>query len=197
MLRDFAQSEGTTWTGRLCDVEPDFHAFARRFSRWKECDPETGGYGQWLNLLGHWDWWELGGRFDGQVSGERRPGAGSESMISSGPKRARDLLGGVARALGGKPSKAEAEIASNVDLVSSLLEAARRDDEHAFPTAVVLPVGACADEFCWFDSLGWRPIPPETKALLSVPEDASFREAVAAAWERFEGMAVAGVAYHF
>jgi len=86
-----------------------------------------------------------------------------------GPNRGRDLLGGVARALGGKPSDVEAEIAANVDLVSSLLEAARRGDEHAFPTAVVLPVSACADAFRWFDALGWRPIPAETKAIYPCP----------------------------
>jgi hypothetical protein len=186
-----------TWSGRLADVEPDLDAFSRRFTMWKRRDPYAGGYGQWLNPLGRWDWWELGGRFDGLVSGERRAGAGSESMISSGPNRGRDLLGGVARALGGKPSEIEAEIAANVDLVSSLLDAARRDQVHAFPTAVVLPVGACADEFRWFDSLDWRPIPSATKALLSVPDDATFKETATAAWERFERMAVAGVAYHF
>jgi len=182
---------------RLADVEPDLDSFAARFTQWKRRDPDAGGYGQWLNPLGMWDWWELGGRFDGLVSGERRAGAGAESMISSGPNKGRDLLGGVARALGGEPSEVEAEIAANVDLVSGLLEAARRGEEHAFPTAVVLPVGACAPAFRWFDALGWRPIPPEIKALLSVPDDASFKETVVAAWEHFEEMAVAGVAYHF
>jgi hypothetical protein len=181
----------------LADVEPDLDAFAARFTQWKRRDPTAGGYGQWLNELGRWDWWELGGRFDGLVSGEKRAGAGPESMISSGPNKGRDLLGGVIRALGAKPSEAEAEIAANVDLVSALLDAARRGAEHAFPTAVVLPVGACADECRWFDSLGWRPIPPETKALLSVPDDATFKETATAAWERCEAMAVAGVAYHF
>jgi len=186
-----------TWSGRLAEVEPDLEAFAARFTMWKRRDPYAGGYGQWLNPLGRWDWWELGGRFDGLVSGERRAGAGSKSMISSGPNRGRDLLGGVARALGGKPSEIEAEIAANVDLVSSLLDAARGDQEHAFPTAVGLPVGACADEFRWFDSLGWRPIPSATKALLSVPDDATFKETATAARERFERMAIGGVAYHF
>jgi hypothetical protein len=47
-------------------------------------------------------------------------------MISSGKNRGRDLLGGVLRALGGKTSEVEAEIAANVDLVSSLLEAVGR-----------------------------------------------------------------------
>ena len=79
-------------------------------------------------------------------------------MISSGPNRGRDLIGGVARAFGSEPSEVEAEIAANVDLASALLEAARRGEEHAFPTAILLPVGACAPESRWFDALGWRPI---------------------------------------
>ena len=118
-------------------------------------------------------------------------------MISSGPSRGRDLIGGVVRALGGKPSEVEAEIAANVDLVSALLEAARRGDDHAFPAALVLPAGACADAFRWFDALGWRPIPVETKALLPAPDDATFEEVATAAWERFSDMAAAGVACHF
>jgi len=73
-LRDLVLSHGLTWSRRLADIEPDFHAFVRRFSGWKDRDPETGGYGQWLNPLGRWDWWELGGRLDGVVSGERRNG---------------------------------------------------------------------------------------------------------------------------
>ena len=172
---------------RSADVEPDLDAFARRFTRWKERDARAGGYGRWLNPLGRWDWWELGGRFDGLVSGQRRPGAGADSMISSGPNRGRDLIGGVARAFGGEPSEVEAEIAANV----------RRGEEHAFPTAILLPVGACAPEFRWFDALGWRPIAPETKTLLSVPAEATFEESTTAAYERWADMAVAGVAYHF
>ena len=197
-LGAFLRSTGAPrWSGRLADVEPDLDTFARRFTRWKQRDPVARGYGQWLNPLGRWDWWELGGRFDGVVSGQRRAGAGSESMISSGPSRGRDLIGGVLRALGAKPSEVEAEISANVDLVSALLDAARRGNEHASPTAVVVPAGFCADEFRWFDALGWRPIPSETKALLSAPNDATFDEVATAAWERFSDMAVAGVAYHF
>ena len=197
-LGDFLRASGTpAWSGHLVDVEPDFDAFARRFTVWKARDPAAGAYGQWLNPLGRWDWWELGGRFDGLVSGQRRSGVGAEAMISSGPNKGRDLLAGVVRALGGKPSDVEAEIAANVDLVSSLLEAARRGEEHAFPTAVVLPVGAAGPEARWFDALGWRPIPPGAKALLSVADHATFREAATAGWERFADMAVAGVAYHF
>jgi hypothetical protein len=197
-VRDFLKDQGVaSWSGRLADVEPDLDAFATRFTKWKARDPEAGGYGEWLNPLGRWDWWELGGRFDGVVSGHPRSGAGNECMISSGAHSGRDLLGGIARALGGKPSDIEAEIEANVELVSALLDAARWGEDRAFPTAIVLPVGACADEFRWLDALGWRPIPPETKALLSVPDDASFKETAVAAYERFHTMAAAGVAFHF
>jgi hypothetical protein len=159
-LSDFLQSTGAaSWSGRLADIEPDFDSFARRFTTWRRRDPEAGGYGQWLNPLGRWDWWELGGRFDGLVSGHPRRGAGADAMISSGPNRGRDLLGGVVRALGGNVPEVEAEIAANVDLVSALLEAATRNEAHAFPTAIVLPVDTCAAEFRWFDALGWRPHP--------------------------------------
>lgn len=197
-IRALLESMGTSsWEGRLADIEPDLDAFARRFTKLKHRDPEAGRYGQWLNPLGRWDWWELGGRFDGAVSGHPRSGTGNTCMISSAPSTGRDLLGGIARALGGKPSEIDAEIEANIDLVSALLEAARRDEAHAFPTAVVLPLCGCANGFRWFDALGWRPIPIETKALLSVPDDASFRETTIAAYERFHSMAVAGVAYHF
>jgi hypothetical protein len=168
-----------------------------RFTNWKQRDPLADRHGEWLNPLGRWDWWELGGRFDGLVSGQPRSGAGMDSMISSGKSRGRDILGNVSRALGGKPSEAEAEIVANVDLVSSLLEAARRNEERAFPNAVVLPIDATAPDFRWFDSLGWRPIPARTKAFLSVAEDASFNEVATAAYERFADMAVAAIAYHF
>jgi vancomycin resistance protein VanW len=163
----------------------------------KQRDLKAGRFGRWLNPLGRWDWWELGGRFDGLVTGQKRSGSGSESMISSGPDRGRDLIGGVVRAFGGEPTEFEAEIEANIDLVSSLLHAARRKEAHAFPTAVVLPVSACKSEFRWLDSLGWRPIPEETKAILSLPDDATFEETATAAYEIHAETAVAGIAYHF
>lgn len=197
-IRAFLDNAGVaSWSGRLAEIEPDLDTFAARFTKWKARDPDAGGYGQWLNPLGRWDWWELGGRFDGVISGHPRPGAGNECMISSGANSGRDLLGGLARALGGKPSEVEAEIEANVELVSTLLEAARRGEDRAFPTAIVLPVGACADEFRWLDAVGWRPVPRGTKAVLSVPEDASFKETAVAAYERFHTKAAAAVAFHF
>jgi len=197
-LREFLEIVGAEfWSGRLADVEPDFEAFVYRFTKWKERDPLAGGYGSWINPLGRWDWWDLGGRFDGLIVGERRHAAGESSMVSSGPSRGRDALGIILRAFGAESSEFEAEITANVDLVSALLEAARRGEKHAFPTAIVLPVGACAPEFRWFDALGWRPVPAETKALVLAPDDATFEETAMAAYERFAHMAVAGIAYHF
>lgn len=78
------------------------------------------------------------------IAGDSRPGAGNDSMISSGANAGRGLVGGIARALGSKPSDVEAEIEASVEIVSALLEAARRGEDRAFPTAVVLPAGACA-----------------------------------------------------
>ena len=123
-LRELLQSmDALSWRGRLADVEPDFDTFARRFTKWKQRDPEVGEYGCWQNPLGRWDWWELGGRYDGYISGQPRAGSGSQSMISSGPSRGRELLDDIVRSLGGKPSEYEAEITANVELVSSLQEA--------------------------------------------------------------------------
>lgn len=197
-IRAFLEAEGVRcWSGSFTDVEPDFDAFAHRFSQWKNRDAEAGGYGQWLNPLGRWDWWDLGGRFDGVIAGSRRRGSGDASIISSGPSSGRELIGGVSRALGVEPFEIEAEIEANVELVSALLDAAARGDEHAFPTAILLPIDVGSDELRWIDAPGGRPTPPEAKAILGVPDDAPFREIVIAAYELFSAFAAAGVAYHF
>jgi hypothetical protein len=134
-VRSFLDAAGTrAWSGRLADVEPDFDAFAHRFTRCKERDARAGGYGRWLNPLGRWDWWDLGGRYDGAITGARQPGTGNASMISSGPNRGRDLVGGIARAFRGRPSEIEAEIEANIEIVSALLGTARRGEARAFPT---------------------------------------------------------------
>jgi hypothetical protein len=108
--------------------------------------------------------------------------------LSRTARRRHDLLEGIVRALSGKPSKAEAEIAAILDMASTLRDAARRGDEHAIPTAVILPVGACAGAFGWFGTLGRRRILAETKALLSVPDDATFEHITTAAWAAVRGL---------
>lgn len=41
------ERELTTWSGSLDRLEPEFEAFAERFSRYRQRDPATGGWGQW------------------------------------------------------------------------------------------------------------------------------------------------------
>ena len=79
--------------GTLAELEPNFDAFVRRFTELEGPDPTTGRYGRWLNPIGYWDWWELGGRYNGAITGERRPAA-AEQAISSGANRGRDVSGG-------------------------------------------------------------------------------------------------------
>lgn len=182
--------------GTFAELEPDFDAFVRRFTDFNQRDPDTSRYGRWLNPVGYWDWWELGGRFNGVITGDPRPAA-AEQIISSGPSRGRAILGNVVAALGGRAASKEAEIEANVELVASLKLAADRSDKHSLPTALVLPIGCCADEDRWFDRVEWHEIRPGTRASLGAPGDADFRCVVRAAYDRFSEFAAAGVAYHF
>ena len=71
----------------------DLAAFHAGFARPLERHPETGAYGRWLNPLGRWDWWDLGGRFDGRIIGEPARSAGrGAAQVSSGESRGRTLL---------------------------------------------------------------------------------------------------------
>lgn len=55
----------------------------------------------------------------------------------------------------------------------------------------------CTDEDRWFDNVEWYEIRPGTRAFLDARADADYRHAVRAAYERLDGWAAAGVAYHF
>jgi hypothetical protein len=182
--------------GTFAELEPDFDAFVRRFTTCGERDATTLRYGRWLNPIGYWDWWELGGRFNGALTGERRPAA-SEQTISSGANSGRALLRNVAAALGAQDANAQAEIELNVELVESLRRTAERREDHRLPMAVVLPVGSCPDKYRWFDALSWHEIQPGTRTALHASRDADFAALVRAAYDTFSGHAVAGVAYHF
>jgi hypothetical protein len=182
--------------GTFAEIEPDFDAFVRRFTSYAAPDPTTSRYGRWLNPIGHWDWWELGGRFSGTITGERRP-AGAEQAISSGPNSGRAILGNIASAFGADASDAEADIEANVELVESLRQAAERNDPHWLPTTLVLPIDVCTDEDRWFDNIEWHDIPIGTRRFLGAAADADFPALVRAAYDRFPNHAAAGVAYHF
>jgi hypothetical protein len=182
--------------GTFAELEPDFDAFVRRFTTYGERDAANLRYGRWLNPIGYWDWWELGGRFNGAITGERRPAA-CEQTISSGANAGRALLKCVAAALGAQDAKSEAAIETNVELVQSLRQTPEKEEGNRLPTAVVLPLGCCADKDRWFDAIEWHDIQPGTRTALRAPPDADYAALVRAAYDTFSDHAVAGVAFHF
>jgi hypothetical protein len=103
------------------------------------------------------------------------------------------VMENLAGALGASRNDETAEIELNVELVETLCAARRR----RLPTAIVLPVGACANKDRWFDHVEWHSISPGTREYLRAPADADFKVLVRAAYERFSDHAAAGVAYHF
>lgn len=181
--------------GTFAELEPDFDAFVRAFTDCARYDQATARYGRWLNPLGRWDWWELGGRFNGAITGERRP-AGAEPFISSGPNIGRALIDNIKAGLGGRASTEAAEIEANVELVETLRAAPRGSESRGLPSAVVLPAGCRDDADRWFDNIGWHEIGSGTRAVLGACADADYKTLVRAAYERFSDHAAAGVAYH-
>lgn len=192
--------EARRWAVRFADVEPELGRFFDRFVLGLERDPATGRFGRWLNPIGRWDWWDLGGRFDGHMLGERRRQGRTASAVSSGPTAGRAILGNLHealdRALGAEPQPAlEVRTDDNVEMVSRLLEDARAGLDHAFPGAVLLPPGAVADPLRWIDS--WPHVgPAEALAWLGLPVGTPWNTVVAAAYSRFQAHWAACVAYH-
>ena len=188
------------WAVRFAETEPDLETFVDRYVENLERHPITGGYGRWLNPLGRWDWWDLGGRFDGRITGERRRHGRTASRVSSGPSQGRDVLekvhGALERAIGSEPSvEVDARADDNVEMVSRLLEDARAGLDHAFPNAILLPPGSVEDRLRWLSS--WPEIDPvDTLAFLGLSGTAPWREVLVAAYERFADHWAAGVAYH-
>ena len=189
------------WSVRFADMM-DLDTFHNLFSSRLERHPVTGDYGHWLNPLGHWDWWDLGGRFDGRIIGEPRRGVGrGVAAVSSGENRGRSVLANLGdqleAALGQTPA-AEFDVLSdrNVELVATLLADARAGREHAYPGALVLPPGAAEDRVRWLGT--WpEPGPAEAFASFGLPPEASWPAVAEAAYVRFEDHWAAGVAYHF
>ena len=106
------------WTVCFADIEPDFAAFVERYCAFScERHPVTGGFGRWLNDLGQWDWWELGGCFNGAITGHERGNGIPRTAISSGYSEGRQafemLAGALADACGDEPPD-EIDIVSEV-----------------------------------------------------------------------------------
>lgn len=188
------------WRVRFADTM-DLNEFHQRFGGRLERHPDTGAFGQWLNPLGRWDWWDLGGRFDGHIVGDRRSEAGrSAAQISSGPSRGRSIVANIenvlAEAFGQEPIPTlDVRTDQNVELVATLLEDARAGRENAYPGSVVLPPGAIEDSLRWLRK--WPEIgPDEAIAWLGLPLEAGWAAIVTEVYARFEDHWAAAVAYH-
>jgi hypothetical protein len=175
--------------------------FHDRFARKLERHPDTGRFGRWLNPLGRWDWWDLGGRFDGHIiGGRRRSGGRSFAQVSSGASAGRSLLARVedriADALDQEPFLAvDVRTDQNVELVSTLLEDAVAGRENAYPGSLVLPPGAVEDNLRWIDT--WPELgPAQAVGWLGLSSEASWAAIVSSAYARFADHWAAGVAYH-
>ncbi|MCJ2021868.1 hypothetical protein MKK84_31415 [Methylobacterium sp. E-065] len=189
------------WQVRFADAEPDLDAFVDAYVRDLERHPITGGYGRWLNPLGRWDWWDLGGRFDGRILGERRrPGERRTSSVSSGPNTGRTMLRNVtdvlAERLGSEPPEdVVVEAHANIEMVSRLAEDAQAGVASAFPGAILLPPSAIEDRLRWLRA--WPEVDPkETLDWFGLPEGAAWESVVMEVYRRFPEHWAAGVAYH-
>ena len=200
-VRDEMRQRGQeSWSVRFADFM-GLDAFFDRYGRDLERHPASGAYGRWRNPLGRWDWWDLGGRFDGRILGERSRGEGRRTAaISSGSNPGRAILANVESALRDaldQPSAATVEVRSdrNIELASTLLADARAGRGQACPGALVLPPGVVTDHSRWLDT--WPQLGP-VRALgwLGLEANATWEMAVEAAYGRCHDHWVAGVAYH-
>jgi len=200
-VRDEMRRRGLhTWSVRFSDTM-DLNEFYDRFGKGLERHPNTGAFGRWLNPLGRWDWWDLGGRFDGCIVGDQRPRtARSVAKVSSGANPGRILLANIedrlTHALGQEPFKAlDVRTDQNIELVATLLEDARCDRDNACPSTLVLPPGALEDRLRWLDT--WPDLRPhEAFAWLNLASQPGWDAIVRAVYARFEDHWTAGVAYH-
>jgi len=189
-----------SWSVRFADTM-DINEFYDRFSEGLDRHPNTGAFGRWLNPLGRWDWWDLGGRFDGCIIGDQRPRtARSVAKVSSGANPGRIILANIedrlAEALGQEPFETlDVQTDQNIELVATLLEDARSNRDNACPSSLVLPPGALEDRLRWLDT--WPDLrPQEAFAWLNLSSQRGWDAIVRAVYARFEDHWAAGVAYH-
>lgn len=188
------------WAVSFADIEPDLEAFARRFVTPFDRHPVTGGFGRWLNPLGRWDWWDLGGRFDGRIVGSRHQPGRPTSAIMSGPSEGRAVLTAIEDALHealeqAPPAGIDIHANNNIELVRRLAEDLEAWQNHAIPGALVLPPGATEDRLRWLHN--WPSIGPgDALAALDLPESTDWRRVVEEVYGRFGDHWAAGVSYH-
>jgi hypothetical protein len=185
------------WTVCFAQIEPDLSRFVERFLHPFERHPVTGGFGCWLNGLGEWDWWDLGGCYDGAITGARRQGGRSRSAISSGPSLGRAAFETLAKALEeacGQAPTPEVDVLNdnNIELVATLHDSFGTAEGPPIPNTIVLPPGSTEDETRWLSS--W---PELASSGPSEEWDRKWRLTVQAAYERHGDHWAAAVAYHF
>jgi len=185
------------WTVCFARLEPDLGRFVERFLLPFERHPVTGGFGRWLNGLGEWDWWDLGGCFDGVITRAPCPRGRSRSAISSGPSPGRAAMETLAEVLEeacGQPTAPEVDVLNdnNIELVATLRDALAAPESPRIPSTVVLPPGSTLDENRWLSS--W---PELATSGPSEEQGRKWRMAVQAAYERYSDHWAAAVAYHF
>jgi hypothetical protein len=197
---EMRQRGQTSWSVRFADGM-DLDAFFDHYGRDLERHPATGAYGRWRNPLGRWDWWDLGGGFDGSMLGERSGSEGRRiAAVSSGANPGRTILANVGDALRdalGEPSAATVDVRSdrNIELAATLLTDARAGRRHAYPAALVLPPGAVTDDLRWLGR--WPALGPvQAFGWFGLEAQATWEMVVKAAYERFHDHWIAGVAYH-
>jgi hypothetical protein len=142
------------WSVRFAD-EMDLDAFFDRFGKRLERHPGTGAFGRWLNPLGQWDWWDLGGRFDGHIVADQHVKEGrSVAEISSGPNTGRVIFANLGDVLADALGQAQLPLVDvqgdrNIEMVATLLRDALEERENAFPATLVLPPGSVKDSLRW------------------------------------------------
>jgi hypothetical protein len=190
-----------SWTVRFAD-KMDLATFFDRFGPEIDTHPSNGAYGEWHNVLGRWDWWDLGGRFDGWITRDPSKAEGRRvSAISSGLSRGRKILSNLEDtlrdALDQHPAP-EIDVRNdrNIELAETILADIQADPEHACPGALVLPPGSLEDHLRWLDC--WPQVGPvEAFTRLGIAADATWPEVVEGACRLFRDHWVAGVAFHY
>jgi len=189
-----------SWTVRFAD-EMNLATFFDRFGPEIERHPSNGTYGEWHNVLGRWDWWDLGGRFDGWITRDSSKAEGRRvSAISSGPNRGRKILSNLEDILRDSLDQhpvPEIDVRNdrNIELAETVLADIQADPDHACPGALVLPPGSLEDHLRWLDC--WPQIgPSEAFTRLGLAADATWPEVVEAACRLFRDHWVAAVAFH-
>ena len=195
------------WTVRFADIEPDLDEFIGRFTRGLVRDPATGGWGRWGNPVGVWDWWELGGCFNGEITGNGSHAEPGRSPVSYDRSVGRDVLDEVAAILTGRSGggitrpMVDVRTDDNVEIVSKLIEDLRDGLMESRPSVVVLPPGSVEDELRWVAR--WPIVGPkqETAArealeALGLEAEADWLRTIEFIYERFADHWAAGISFH-